>query len=426
MKLSILIYKFFLLLLFILILINKNNFLFQIENNVLAKPLLNNFSSLIPIKNFNNKKLIYINAKSYILVDTNSGNIITEFNSEKKIFPASLTKLMTLYIIFHAIKNKEINLCNQIKISHKSWSTKGSSMFLKEGQKVSIKNLLQGIIVNSGNDACVAIAEYLNGNETNFANIMNQQAKKLGMINTHFTNSTGLHDQKLYSTAKDIAILSRALINNFYQYYKWYKKKSFTFNGIKQFNRNNLLWKKTSYVDGIKTGYTKESKYCLASSAQHNNMRLLVIIIGSPNNKSRFQDSEYLFHYGFQFFKTFLIYKKKKTIAKIPIYNGQTAFIPIGINNNQFITLYKQNHKPINIVFKIINNLQAPIRKGKKIGELIISTNEFKTTQPLYTLTNIKKGNYLTCIKDYIILKLKKHIYKNQYNYIYKKITLNN
>jgi len=279
-----------------------------------------------------------LNAKGYILIDVDSGKIIAEKNSNERLPPASLTKMMTLYVISNALRNEQIHLDDMVRISQTAWKTGGSRMFVKEGQQVSIRDLLKGIIVDSGNDACVAMAEHLGGSEEGFAQIMNQQAKDLGMTNTHFTDSTGLPNANLYVSAKDLAILGSALIRDFPTYYHWYKQKWYTYNGIRQPNRNRLLWR-DSQVDGIKTGHTNDAGFCLVASAKRDNMRLLSVVLGAPSDSIRADDSERLLNYGFRFFETHQLYKAEQNISNIPLYKGQAEVISIGLIKNQFITI---------------------------------------------------------------------------------------
>ncbi len=237
-----------------------------------------------PTPSMTNKPLVTpsapnLNAKAYILIDVNSGKVIAEKNSEEHLPPASLTKMMTLYVISNALHHDQIHLNDAVRVSREAWKIGGSRMFIKEGQQVSVEELLKGIIVDSGNDACVAMAEHVGGSENAFTDIMNQQAQNLGMKDSHFTDSTGLPDPNLYTTAKDLAILGRSLILDFPEYYGWYKQKWFSYNGIRQPNRNRLLWR-DSQVDGIKTGHTNDAGFCLVSSAQRNNMRLLAVVLG--------------------------------------------------------------------------------------------------------------------------------------------------
>ncbi len=348
-----------------------------------------------------------LNAKAYILIDVNSGKIIAEKNSDEKLPPASLTKMMTLYVISSALRNEQIHLADPVRISQEAWKIGGSRMFVKEGQQVSVEDLLKGIIVDSGNDACVAMAEHLGGSESGFTEIMNQQAKNLGMSNSNFTDSTGLPNKDHYTSAKDLAVLGRALINDFPQYYHWYKQKWFTFNGIRQPNRNRLLWRDTQ-VDGLKTGHTNDAGFCLVSSARHDNMRLLAVVLGSPTETARADDSERLLNYGFRFFETHELYKKGTKITELPLYKGQTNKITVGLNEDQFITIPSGQYQRLSINTKVPKYLQAPLEKGDKVGELIIQfDNNIIANQPLYALQSAPRGGLFTRMKDSIRLTFK-------------------
>jgi D-alanyl-D-alanine carboxypeptidase (penicillin-binding protein 5/6) len=341
-----------------------------------------------------------LNAKAYILIDVNSGKVITEKNSDEKLPPASLTKMMTLYVISHALKNQQIHLPDLVRVSKEAWKTGGSRMFIKEGDQVSIENLLKGIIVDSGNDSCVAMAEHLGGSENAFSDLMNQLAKNIGMTQSHFTDSTGLPDPNHYTTAKDLAILGRALINDYPEYYHWYKQKWFTFNGIRQPNRNRLLWR-DNQVDGLKTGHTDEAGYCLVSSAQRNNMRLLAVVLGAPSESSRADDSERLLNYGFRFFETHQLYKSKQAITDLPVYKGTTTTLSVGLHDNQFITVPAGQYQKLKISTTIPGVLQAPINIGDKVGELLIKFDDnVLSTTPLYALQSVPQGGFYTRSKD--------------------------
>ena len=288
-----------------------------------------------PSPSITNKPLVTpaapaLNAKAYILIDVNSGKIIAEKNSEERLPPASLTKMMTLYVVSNALHHEQIHLNDSVRVSREAWKIGGSRMFIKEGQQVSVEDLLKGIIVDSGNDACVAMAEHIGGTENAFTDIMNQQAQNLGMTNSHFTDSTGLPDSNLYTTAKDLAILGRALVTDFPQYYSWYKQKWFTYNGIRQPNRNRLLWR-DNQVDGLKTGHTAEAGFCLVSSAKRDNMRLLAVVLGEPNDSSRADDSEKLLNYGFRFFETHQLYKSGQSITEMPLYKGAVDKVTVAL-----------------------------------------------------------------------------------------------
>lgn len=348
-----------------------------------------------------------LNAKAYILIDVNSGKIIAEKDSDKKLPPASLTKMMTLYVISTALHNQQIHLSDPVRISQEAWKIGGSRMFVKEGQQVSVEDLLKGIIVDSGNDACVAMAEHVGGTESGFTEIMNHQAKNLGMNNSHFTDSTGLPNEDHYTTAHDLAILGQALVTNFPQYYDWYKQKWFTFNGIRQPNRNRLLWR-DSQVDGLKTGHTNEAGFCLVASAKHENMRLLSVILGAPNDTARADDSERLLNYGFRFFETHQLYKKGTSITQLPLYKGAINTINIGLSDDQYVTIPTGQYQRLSIVTQVPKYLQAPLKKGDKIGDLMIKfDNQIISTQGLYALDDVPKGGIFTRMKDSVRLTIK-------------------
>jgi len=349
-----------------------------------------------------------LNAKAYILIDVNSGKILAEKNSDEKLPPASLTKMMTLYVISNSLRSEQIHLTDSVRISEVAWRTGGSRMFVKEGQQVSVEDLLKGIIVDSGNDACVAMAEHVGGSESTFAEIMNQQAKNLGMNNSHFTDSTGLPNADLYTSAKDLAILGRILITGFPQYYHWYKQKWFTYNGIRQPNRNRLLWR-DNQVDGLKTGHTNEAGFCLVSSAKRENMRLLAVVLGSPTETARADDSERLINYGFRFFETHQLYKGGNSITELPLYKGMSDKITVGLREDQFVTIPTGQYQRLTINTNIPKNLQAPIEKGDQVGELLIQfDNSVISTQPLYALQSVPQGGFFTRVKDSIRLAFKR------------------
>ncbi|MFA6302654.1 MAG: D-alanyl-D-alanine carboxypeptidase family protein [Legionella sp.] len=348
-----------------------------------------------------------ISAKAYILIDVNSGKVIAEKNSDEHLPPASLTKMMTLYVISNALHHDQIHLNDMVRVSRDAWKIGGSRMFIKEGQTVSVEDLLKGIIVDSGNDACVAMAEHVGGSENAFADIMNQHAQNLGMSNSHFTDSTGLPDPKLYTTAKDLAILGRALVMDFPQYYEWYKQKWFTYNGIRQPNRNRLLWR-DNQVDGLKTGHTNEAGFCLVSSAKRGNMRLLAVVLGEPTDSQRADDSEKLLNYGFRFFETHQLYKTGQTITELPLYKGLTDKITVGLNDDQFVTIPSGQYSRLNVSTKTPLYIQAPIKKGDKVGELVVQfDNNVIATRPLYAMQSVEPGGIYTRTKDSIRLSFR-------------------
>ena len=348
-----------------------------------------------------------LNAKAYILIDVHSGKVIAEKNSEERLPPASLTKMMTLYVVSNALNQGRIHLDDSVRVSQEAWKIGGSRMFIKEGQQVLVEDLLKGIIVDSGNDACVAMAEHVGGTENSFADLMNQQAQNIGMKNSHFTDSTGLPDPNLYTTAKDLAILGRALILDFPQYYDWYKQKWFTYNGIRQPNRNRLLWR-DNQVDGIKTGHTNEARFCLVSSAKRGTMRLLAVVLGEPSDSSRADDSEKLLNYGFRFFETHQLYKAGQSITDLPLYKGTQDNIAVGLNDDQFVTIPTGQYQRLTVSTKVPSYLQAPIKKGDKIGDLVVQfDNNVIATRPVYALQNVEAGGFFTRVKDSIRLMFK-------------------
>lgn len=345
-----------------------------------------------------------LNAKAYILIDVDSGKIVAEKNSELQLPPASLTKMMTLYVVSRALKAEQIHLSDPVRISQTAWKTGGSRMFVKEGQEVSVEDLLKGVIVDSGNDACVALAEYVGSSEASFTDLMNQQAKALGMLHSNFTDSTGLPNSNHYTTAKDLAILGRALIRDFPEYYHWYKQKWFTFNNIRQPNRNRLLWRDNS-VDGIKTGHTDEAGFCLVSSAERNGMRLLAVVLNAPSDSVRADDSQRLINYGFRFFETRKLFKAGQNVTDIPVYKGNLESTHLGILNETYITVPSGQYQKLSITTNVPKYLEAPLQKGQKVGELVIQFDgKTLETQPLYVLTPVEEGGYYTCAKDAVRL----------------------
>lgn len=348
-----------------------------------------------------------VNGKAYIVIDVNSGKIIAEKSSEEKLPPASLTKMMTLYVISNALRNEQIHLSDKVRISHEAWKIGGSRMFVKEGDEVTIEELLKGIIVDSGNDACVAMAEHLGGSEAGFADLMNQQAHDLGMKDSHFTDSTGLPNENLYTTAKDLAILGRALVNDFPQYYHWYKQKWFTYNGIRQPNRNRLLWR-NSQVDGLKTGHTNDAGFCLVASASRDNMRLLSVVLGAPSDSVRADDSERLLNYGFRFFETHELYKARQSINELPVYKGTADKLTIGVLQNQFVTIPNGQYQRLHISTNVPTDIVAPIKKDSVVGELVVQFDDKVIgNYPLYALDDIESGGFLTRSKDAVRLMFK-------------------
>ncbi|MDP3562394.1 MAG: D-alanyl-D-alanine carboxypeptidase family protein [Legionellaceae bacterium] len=377
---------------------------FSIHSSFFYANSISGLESAQPVATSNNPLITPapppLNAKAFILVDVDSGKIIAEKNSEERLPPASLTKMMTLYVVSNALNNNQIHLTDNVRVSQEAWKIGGSRMFVKEGQQVAVEDLLKGIIVDSGNDACVALAEHLGSSEAGFTELMNNQAKNLGMNSSHFTDSTGLPDPNHYTTAKDLAILGQALIKNFPQYYHWYKQKWFTFNGIRQPNRNRLLWR-DNQVDGIKTGHTNEAGFCLVSSAKRGDMRLLAVVLNAPTDTTRADDSERLLNYGFRFFETHELYKANQPISKVRLYKGKTNEINVGVLKNDYVTIPSGQYQRLTINTKIPKFIEAPIQRGQKVGELVIQFDgKVLEVQPLYALQNEEAGGFYVRVKD--------------------------
>jgi D-alanyl-D-alanine carboxypeptidase (penicillin-binding protein 5/6) len=345
-----------------------------------------------------------VNAKAYLLIDHNSGHILAEHNADKQVEPASLTKLMTAYIVLYEIERGGISLEDEVKISEKAWRMGGSRMFIKVNSYVSVEKLLKGLIVQSGNDASVALAEHIAGSESAFVELMNQHAERLNLISTHFNNSTGWPDKNHYTTARDLARLSQAIINDFPEHYAWYKIKKYTYNKITQPNRNRLLWL-DDRVDGLKTGHTKAAGYCLISSAKKNNMRLISVVTGTNKDSARIAASRKLLNYGFRFFETNLIHKANTEITNMRIWKGEQEQLSLGITKDLYITVPKGLSRKIKNNIKVEAMIEAPVAKGKSYGQLNIMLGDKQlVTQELVALSSIKEGGIWRKLSDYIQL----------------------
>ena len=335
-----------------------------------------------------------LDLKSYILIEPNTNTVIAEFNSSSEIEPASMTKIMTVYVTADQISNDLISIDDEVLISEKAWRMEGSRMFVEAGKKVSVSDLLKGIIIQSGNDASVAISEYVGGTERGFVDLMNAYAGSLNMNNTIFQNSTGLPDDNHFSSAQDLAILTSNLITKFPDIYSFYKEKQFTFNDIKQLNRNKLLWRDDS-SDGVKTGHTEAAGYCLVGSAKRGDMRLITVVAGSDSDNNRFLASQRLLEYGFRFFATQKVINANQEYKKINIWGGVEKTLGLGVLEDVSITLPRTSFKDLTVNYNYSNNIQAPIEVGQKIGTLeIISNDEVIFSTNLVALENIKSKGF--------------------------------
>lgn len=343
-----------------------------------------------------------VDAKGYILMDANTGMILAGKDIDTQMAPASLTKLMTLYQVASALKDNRIHLTDRIPISEKAWRTGGSKMFIRVGDQVPLSDLIQGIAVVSGNDACVAVAEQLAGTEESFAELMNHSAKLLGMNNTHYTDATGLPNPQHYTTPRDLALLTKAIVNQYPQYYHWYSQKEFFYNGIRQPNRDILLWRDPS-IEGMKTGHTEDAGYCLVSTASRNGMRLIAVVMGSSSTRNRADASMALLNYGFRFYETKKFFAANVPVQKAPVWFGKSDFVPLGVNQSLYITLPLGQPEKVKSTITVMNNIKAPIEKNQQLGTITLTlADKNLRTMPLVALQPVPKGGIFSRMKDHI------------------------
>ena len=345
-----------------------------------------------------------IGAKAFILEDFDSGRIIADKDPNKPVEPASITKLMSAYAVFKELHSGNIALGDMVTISEKAWRTPGSRMFVEVGKQVSVEDLIQGMIVQSGNDATVALAEYIAGSEDSFAALMNRHAEALGMKDTHFVNSTGLPDPQHYMTARDIALLAAAIIREFPEYYKWYSQKKFTFNDITQYNRNKLLWRDDS-VDGMKTGHTDSAGYCLVTSAKKDNMRLISVVLGTDSEKARADASQALLNYGFRFYETHKLYDAGQQLATARVWEGDTDTVSLGLNSPLYATVPRGQYKALAASMTINNRIMAPVNKDETLGSVQVQLGDAVIAgKNLVALQGVGEGSFWQRIVDKALL----------------------
>jgi D-alanyl-D-alanine carboxypeptidase (penicillin-binding protein 5/6) len=341
-------------------------------------------------------------ASSWILMDANSGRILAEHNADERLPPASLTKLMTAYLVERELDRGTINLTDMVNISENAWRTGGSKMFIEVGDRVSVDNLLHGIIIVSGNDASVAMAEHLAGGEAPFADLMNQHATRLGMNDTHFMNATGLPHENHYSTAHDMARLSRHIINDYPEHYAIYSQRNFSFAGIDQPNRNRLLWRDPT-VDGLKTGWTTEAGYCLVSSAQRDGMRLISVVMGTSSDEARAQESQKLLSYGFRFYETMKLYERGAVLATPRVWGGDINELRVGVDEEVFMTLPRNRNEELRARLNLDADIQAPVAVGDDVGTLeVYLGEEMVGERQLVALENIEEGGLFKRLFDQV------------------------
>jgi len=339
-------------------------------------------------------------ASSYVLEDLHSGDVIAADHPHKQIYPASLTKLMTLYIVFSDLKSGRISLDDTVHIDKTAWKTGGSRMFLPVGAKVTVRELIRGVIVDSGNDAATALAEYVGGSEATFVTYMNRYAKRLGMAGTHFVNPTGLPNPQHYTTAADLAKLTRALIRNFPAYYHFFKQKTLTYNHITQHNRNGLLFQDPS-VDGLKTGHTQEAGYNLIASAVRNGQRLISVVIGTGSAHARVDDSEALLNYGFRFFTTKKVFAAHSAIAHAHVWDGARDQVALGLGAPLYVTYPQSQTGKLKAQEQLPDRIMAPLRQGESVGKLIVTLGgKTLRRKPLHVLKAVPEGGLWTRLVD--------------------------
>ncbi|MCC5864423.1 MAG: D-alanyl-D-alanine carboxypeptidase [Wenzhouxiangella sp.] len=336
-----------------------------------------------------------VGATSYILLDFHSLSALSERDPDARVEPASITKLMTSYVAFREIANGNLALDDTVLISERAWRTPGSRMFVEVGNRVRVDDLMRGIIIQSGNDASVAIAEHIGGSEEVFASMMNEQARRLGMENTHYVNSTGLPDPDQFTSARDSAILARALISEFPDFYGWYSEREFTFNEIRQHNRNRLLWRDPS-VDGLKTGHTSSAGYCLVTSASRDGMRLISVVMGTASEEARATASQALLNYGFRFFETYQLYEAGDELRSERVWRGREREVGLGIADDLFVTIPRGRYDALEARLELDGDLAAPLEAGQAVGQLIIALDgETVATRPLVTRQAVEKAGLI-------------------------------
>lgn len=335
-----------------------------------------------------------VGAASYLLVDFNSGRALVEHNADQRVEPASITKLMTAYVVFDGLADGKIKLEDMVSISEKAWRTGGSRMFIDPSMQVSVEDLIRGMVIQSGNDASVALAEYLAGSEEAFATLMNHYAELLGMQGTHFINATGLPDAEHYTTARDVVTLSIATIRDFPDYYAWYSEKEFTFNDIRQHNRNTLLWRDPA-IDGLKTGHTESAGYCLAASAKRDGMRLVSALMGSSSEANRSSDTQTLLNYGFRFFETVQLYQARQELTKARVWKGMTEEVALGLEQELFVTIPSGRYDDLEAQVQMQTRLTAPLEAGTVVGQITVKLeDETIASRDLVALSAVEEAGF--------------------------------
>ena len=341
-----------------------------------------------------------IAARAWISIDAVTGQVVASFNPDMKIEPASLTKIMTAYVAFNALKQKRLTLEQDVNVSQTAWKTRGSRMFIEPRKPVTVDEVLKGVIIQSGNDASVAIAEAVAGNEAAFATLMNQQAQALGMTNTNFLNSTGLPDPEHVTTVRDLSTLARHMVLDHAEYFPYYSTREFTYNKIKQTNRNRLLWADPS-VDGMKTGYTEAAGYCLVATAHRGDRRVITVIVGSSSTATRAEDSLKLMNWTFQNFETIKLFDKGHPAVEARVWEGKTEVANLGTLEPLWLTVPRGKAGDVKPVAKRPEPLFAPLEQGQKVGTLTLTINDrMLMTRPLEVLESVERAGFFGRMAD--------------------------
>ena len=337
-------------------------------------------------------------------MDFNSRRTIAEQRSDEPVEPASITKLMMAYVVFSEIRSGNVSLDDMVTVSEKAWRTPGSRMFIEVGKKVSVRDLLLGVIIQSGNDATVALAEFIAGSEYTFVALMNRHAEELGLTGSHFVNTTGLPDAEHIMTATDIAHLAALLITDFPEYYKWYSQKEFTYNEITQYNRNKLLWQDET-VDGVKTGHTDSAGYCLVTSAIRDGMRLISVVLGTNSENARAEASQALLNFGFRFFETHKLYDAGTELTTSRIWKGKTDTVALGLSAPLYVTIPRGQYQSLDASMTIDNRILAPVTRGQLLGKVQVKlADEVIAEQALVALTDAGVGSFWQRMTDETLL----------------------
>ncbi len=336
---------------------------------------------------------VRLDAKAWLLQDFHSGRILAEHEADRRMEPASLVKLMTAYVVFSRIAEGDLALDEMVTVSRRAWKMGGSQMFIEVGSRVSVEDLLKGVIVQSGNDASVAIAEHVAGTEEAFVQLMDEEAERLGMTGTRFANSHGLPHRENYTTARDVAILMRALMRDFPEMYGWHSLESFTYNNIKQPNRNRLL-KRDPSVDGGKTGYTKAAGYCLAASANRDGTRVVAVVMGSPGSPERFQAAQALLKYGYRNFQTSLVYARREPIGTVRVWSGDRPSVQAGVARDLWLTIERRKADRVDTKVAFDEPLIAPVPEASRVGTLEVTLgDETIAERELIALAEVPQGS---------------------------------